>query len=127
MVGIEITQKLMNCFPNSFLNSNLEFIANRYSNLYFNLKNCLTEIDVKCKVLEWFSRDCFKTQAYRSRKRNEQYHNEILNCVNDYLDTHFTQGDMEKIYARLGNAINHELTIKFIESGYDMKLLEGER
>lgn len=31
---------------------------------------------------------------------------------------------MELLYTELGNCIRHELTIKFVSSGYDMKLLE---
>lgn len=127
MVNQEEIKKLMVCFPNSFINSEFEFIADRHSNLYFILHNCLTELDVKCKVLEWFSRDCFKTQVYRSKTRNEQYHNEILECVNQYLGTQFTQEDMEIIYNKLGNSICHNLTVAFVESGYNMQLLEGKQ
>ena len=46
--------------------------------------------------------------------------------INAYLGTNFTVEDMGIIYCKLGNAINSELCVKFIESGYDMKLLEKE-
>lgn len=48
----------------------------------------------------------------------------ILNGVNRYLGTRFSQDDMDEIYCRLGNAIKHELTIKFIESGFDFEVLK---
>lgn len=124
MVNVEVAQKLMRCFPHSFINENFEFIACRENNLYFMLTNCESELDVKCKVLEWFSRDCFKSMCFRSSKKNNEYHERILECVNDYLGTAFTQDDMDKIYGCLGNAIHHDLTIKFIESGYDMEVLK---
>jgi hypothetical protein len=33
---------------------------------------------------------------------------------------------MELIYQKLGNSINHDLTIKFVKSGYDMNILKSE-
>lgn len=35
--------------------------------------------------------------------------------------------DMYWIYDKLGNAVDHELTIKFIESGYDLELLYPQK
>ena len=50
----------------------------------------------------------------------------MLEGINDFLETDFTESDMEEIYRHLGNAINHEKTMRFIESGYDFKVLEEE-
>ena len=52
----EMSKKLMRCFPNSFINYQGEFIAHREANEYFILDNCKDELEVKCKVLAWFSR-----------------------------------------------------------------------
>ena len=38
-----------------------------------------------------------------------------------------TQDDMYCIYDKLGNRVNHELTVKFIESGYDLSLVRPKR
>lgn len=35
-----------------------------------------------------------------------------------------TPEDMEYIYTNLGNGINHELCMKFVKSGYDLKVIE---
>ena len=40
------------------------------------------------------------------------------------LDTHFTPEEIEYIYTNLGNGINHELCMKFVKSGYDLKVIE---
>ena len=48
-----------------------------------------------------------------------------MDNINNYLNTNFTKEKMELIYTKLGNAINHNLTIKFVESGYDTKILES--
>ena len=85
LISWDIVTKLMNCFPNSVINHNAEFIAHIRSNTYF-----------------------------------------ILNGINQFLDTDFTEKDMEQIYTYLGNACNHEKTLRFIASGYDMSVLERD-
>ena len=49
----------------------------------------------------------------------------MLNGVNDFLGTDFTESDIEEIYTYLGNRCNHEKTVRFIESNYDMSILKG--
>lgn len=124
MVEWNVIQKLMSCFPRSFMNSCGEFIAHDKANEYFILHNCESELDVKCKTLEWFSRGAYKTEPYRTRKKNDEFHRFMLNGINSFLETEFTEEDMEVIYIYLGNAVNHEKTIRFIESGYDMNVLK---
>lgn len=119
----EMGKRLMRAFPNSFINYQGEFIAHRYANEYFILDNCQTELDVKCKVLEWFSRGAHKTAPYRGAKKNQEFHNFMLSGINAFLGTEFDENDMDIIYTYLGNACNHKKTIRFIESGYDMGIL----
>ena len=116
----------MNCFPNSFINHNGEFIAEKKSNTYFRLEDCKTELDVKCKVLEWISRPAYKGQPYESEKKNKEFREFMLNGINRFLGTDFSQDDMEQIYTYLGNRVNHERTVAFVESGYDMNLFKGQ-
>ena len=115
--------ELMQSFNRSFINQHGEFIACEKTNLYFMLSNCADELEVKCKVLEWFSRDAFKTEPFRQKRKNEEYHNFVLNGINSYLKTSFASDDIEKIYQYLGNQINRNLTIDFIKSGYDITVL----
>ena len=115
-------QKLMAAFPNSSINQCGEFIAHHEANEYFMLKDCETELDVKCKVLEWLSRAAHKTAPFGERK-NEKFHRFMLNGINQFLGTNFTREDMEQIYTYLGNRCNHEKTTRFVRSGYDMGLL----
>lgn len=122
----EVITKLMNCFPQSFINQNGEFIAHVRSNTYLILKDCKTELDVKCKVLEWFSRPAHKTAPYSQEWRNRKFHEFMLNGINAFLNTNFTEKNMDEIYCALGNAINHEKTVQFVESGYNFEILEGK-
>lgn len=119
----ETKEALLEAFPNSFINNDDEFIADVKSNQYFSLKDCELPEDVDCKVLEWLSRAACKGQPYCQEWRNLKYRKRILDGINDYMDTSFTENEMMKIYTYLGNSCNHQKTIAFVKSGYDMKLL----
>lgn len=127
MIEWEYITRLMKCFPHSFINQHGEFIAHRETDAYFKIDNCKSELDIKCKVLEWLSRDAYKTEPFRARRKNEEYHAFMMGGINRYLGTSFTDEQMETIYTYLGNACNHEKTIRFIESGFDMSLLAEDK
>lgn len=120
----KVVIKLLNSFSGSFINHCGEFIAHKKGLAFFTLTNCETEMDVKCKVLEWLSRDAYKTEPWRSEKKNTEHHEFIRNGINEFLGTDFTHEDMHRIYTKLGNCANHGLTIRFIASGYKMEVLE---
>ena len=48
----------------------------------------------------------------------------IKDGINKLLDANFTQEDMEYIYTYLGNGIKHELCMKFVQSGYDLGVID---
>jgi len=122
MVEWSVAERLMGAFPGSFINHRGEFIAHQEANEYFILRSCETGLDVKCKVLEWLSRGAFKTAPFGKRK-NEELHAFMLAGINKFLGAEFAATDMDEIYTYLGNAVNHEKTVQFVESGYDMATL----
>ena len=126
MVEWNIVEHLMQSFPESLINQKCEIIVHRESNQYFILEDCQTELDVKCKVLEWLSRAAYKTAPFGERK-NRVFHKFMLDGINAFLGTSFTEGDMDTIYTYLGNACNHAKTVRFVESGYDMAVLKEGR
>lgn len=111
-------------FPECFLNQHQELIVHKASNTYICLSDCRNSIDIKCKVLEWFSRPASKGQPYRQEWRNRKFRKFMLDGINNFLKTDFTEDEMEIIYQYLGNAINHDKTLRFIKSGYDLSVLE---
>jgi hypothetical protein len=123
MVDSNITKRLSASFPKSFINCALEFIAHRTANEYFRLEDCETELDVRCKVLEWLSRGAYKTEPFATKRKNEEFHAFMLNGINMYLGTDFTEEDIAIIYQKLGNRVCHSLTVEFVNSGYDMSVL----
>lgn len=119
----EAKEALMQAFPESFINDRNEFIAHKRANQYFLLEDCEYPEDIDCKVLEWFSRGASKGIPYHQEWRNKRFRKFMLDGINKYLDTDFTETDMEKIYTYIGNACNHEKTKLFISSGYKMEVL----
>lgn len=50
--------------------------------------------------------------------------NTYINLNHCSTPDEFKAEDMEYIYTNLGNGINHELCMKFVKSGYDLKVIE---
>lgn len=126
MVNQKVLNDLFGAFPNAIMNRNLEFVAepNRRVNSYFRLEDCETREDVTAKVLEWLSRESYKSQHYHVDWRNKEVHEYHLRGINTFCGTNFTNDDIEIIYTRLGNRVNHRLTLDFIHSDYDMSVLK---
>lgn len=106
-----------------FINYLGELILYRETNLFFNANDIRSWKDVACKLLELCSRDACKTQPFTSSKRNKKYNNQVRNIINEFLGTDFNEDDMWLIYTKLGNEVNHQLTLDFINSGFDLNVL----
>jgi hypothetical protein len=126
MVNQQVLNDLFGAFPDAIMNRNLEFVAepNRRVNSYFRLDNCESREDVVCKVLEYLSREAFKSQHFDAEWRNRQVHDYHHRGINRFCGTNFTKDDIEVIYTYLGNECNRKKTLDFIHSGFDMAVLE---
>lgn len=116
-------KKLLNCFPDSYINNNLEVILIPKTNTYFSLKGCSTKRDIVAKVLMWCTRDISETRPYEYHKRNIRFYVENRERLEKYLGKKI---NVDVIYHKLGNGINKGLTYQFIDSGFDMDLLYEE-
>ena len=116
-------QKLLNCFPDSYINRNLEVILIPKTNTYFSIVGCSTKRDIIAKVLMWCTRDIAKVRPYQQQKRNIAFYIDNRDRLRKYLGSNI---DVDVVYHYLGNGINKELTHRFIESGFDMDLLYKE-
>ena len=126
----DAASKLLSCFKNSvFLTDRnpIEFIADKASNTYFIFGNCLTKEEIDCKVLEFLSYSAYKSRPFSSNIKNKEFHAKMLNSINQYLDTNFSEQDMELIYTYLGSRCNHEKTLDFIRNGFDMDVLQNKK
>ncbi len=110
-------KRALNIFPQSFINRNNEIILQPKNNVYFRLDDVESELDFKCKMFAWVSRPIAKSL-------NKYWWPRVLLNFNEYMGTNFTKDEMYKIYDRLGNDVNRYLTILFIESNYDLSLLD---
>lgn len=123
MVILNELLKLMECFPGSCITSEGFLSLNKKHSGFF-VKDLESADDIKYKLLAWVSRDACKTQFYQQRIRDIRLWAEVRDSMNEYLGTHFSQEDMMKIYTRIGNDVNRKLGKAFIQSGYDMTMLE---
>lgn len=114
----DLRGRITRAFPKMFVNRQFEAIIYPKRNSYFLLSGVETEEQLIAKVLEWLSREACKSISPASQR----YH---LDGINAFLGTSFTQEDVRKIYQHLGNCINHDLTLRFIQSGYDLNILDG--
>lgn len=98
----EARAKLLECFPGSFIRDSddvgYEFIAHPRTNQSFILEDCHYVEDIEAKMLEWLSRAAFKTAPYSQEWRNRRFHEFMLSGVNAFLDTDFSEEDMDLIY-----------------------------
>lgn len=115
----KLIKVVRNHSPKCFISSNFELIVEPKNNIYFRLEDVETELELKCKVIAWLSRPSCKGVSNYWQKR-------IRAIVNEFLGTDFEVRHMESIYTRLGNDCNRNLTIKFIESNYDLRVLEKD-
>lgn len=112
-----IVERALKVFPKSFINKSNEIILEPKNNVYFRLEDVNGELDFKCKMFAWVSRPI-------SKSLNKYWSPRVLKSFNEFMGTHFTKDEMLQIYDRLGNDVNRKLTICFIESNYDLSLLE---
>ena len=117
-------KKLLGLFPRSYINQNLEVILIPKINTYFNLEGVGSRRDIIAKLLMWCTRTIAKGQPFRNKKRNDMYREATKRALNYYLGTLFSDEDINLIYQRLGNGINQDLTYSFIDSDFDMEVLD---
>lgn len=110
-------RKLMNIWRKSFINNNFELILELIRNIYINLDMYNTKKELQMNILEWKSRPCIKGD-------DDKYLDDFREKFNKYFGKNFTFEQIELIYQRLGNGVNHELCEKFLDSNFDFKILE---
>ena len=111
-------------FHGSFVNKNNELILIPETNLYIILSDCKTKLQLFAKVLEWCSRDSCFSLHYMVMKINKLYWKQNREALNSFFDQNWSHKDMSLIYETLGCHVNPTLTKQFIESGFDLKILE---
>lgn len=123
----KLLKKIMKCYIGSFINGNNELILDNKANVFFRLEDIKSDLILKCKLIEFGSRGACKTEPYKVRHLNLTFQKRHRDNLNKILETNFSEEDMKQIYTRLGNGVNRQLTIEFIESGFEMEVLSYEQ
>ena len=121
----EIIHRLKCCFPKGYMNFNNEFIAHRQANRNYGcaccaLRNCTNAEEVICAAIESFSYDCCKSRPFKSSDVNVDFRQYMIDGMNDFLGTAFTENEFATIYVHLGNRADRQLTLLFVDSGYNV-------
>ena len=112
-------RRIQAAFPQAFVNMQNELIFSLKTDSGFSLKDVTDETQLKAKILEWLTWAAIKAVSPKERKLH-------FEGINKLLGTNFTLEEMTDIYTYLGNGINHDLCVKFVESGYDMTMIQKE-
>nr|DAM89265.1 MAG TPA: hypothetical protein [Caudoviricetes sp.] len=119
--------KIMSAFPHSFIKyyvyGGFEITLDEQNVLCFSLEEIESDLELKRRFISVVSR-CYKTQPYRTSKRNIQWQQKHISAFNKALGTKFNADEIAYIYTYLGNGCNKPIAIKFIESGYNIEILK---
>lgn len=107
---IEDVFELLSYFPDAFINKEKELILIPKINLFFQLNDVQNRRDLIYKLLAWCSHD------FSNSKKT-------LKQLNKFLKTNFEAHEMEYIYKKIGNGANKDWAYKFIDSDFDMEVL----
>lgn len=119
--------KLMQSFPYTLYRGDGTFFIkcnSKHRVTDFTVLESDSNLIIKCKVLEWCSRAATKFYDYINMAQNNKVSKMMLDGINKFLDTNFSEEDMELIYTKLGNAIRRNLTMQFVLSNYNMEVLK---
>lgn len=115
--------ELIKSFPGCFITQENELIIHKKMNIFIMMDNIKTKRQLAANMLQWLSREASESYHYSGRKKNDKYRNFVLDGINHFLNTNFTQDDMRIIYCNLGGGANRDLAFKFIDSGYDFRII----
>lgn len=119
--------KIMLAFPRSrieyYVYGGFVIYLDEKNMFWFSLEKIESDIELKRRFISAVSR-CYKTEPYRTSKRNIEWQQKHISAFNEALGTNFTEDDFEYIYTYLGNGCNKPIAIKFIESGYELNVLK---
>lgn len=116
-------RNLMRCFPDSYVDCDGFFYADKDGVSPFCLKRCGTKEDIMVMVLDNLSYSACLSRPYIERERNVAVHEKILRGINAYLDSSFSEGDILNVCKFTMHASDIELR-EFIRNGYDLNAIE---
>ena len=119
--------KIMLAFPRSrieyYVYGGFVIYLDEKNMLWFSLEKIESDIELKRRFISAVSR-CYKTEPYRTSKRNIEWQQKHIFAFNEALGTKFNDDEIAYIYTYLGNGCNKPIAIKFIENGYDLNVLK---
>lgn len=111
--------EFMSCFPmfQCYINKHRECIINPKHNIYLSLVDVYCRNDLENKVISWLSRPSYKGMPKKIAEH-------CLSGLNKFLGTSFSKDEIMKVYTAFGNDANSLWRMKFVNSRFDMKVID---
>ena len=108
--------KIMTAFPHSFIKyyvyGGFEITLDEKNVLWFSLGEIESDLDLKRRFISAVSR-CYKTEPYRTFKRNIEWQQKHISAFNTVLGTKFNIYEIAYIYTYLGNGAQFSVKAPF--------------
>lgn len=124
---VETLEQLRRCFPQSYINFDQEFIAHRRGGGACSLRGCDRPMELRCRVIEQLVRECCKTRPFKTAQANLQYRDYMAQGLGRFLGICLTEREWLAVYTALGNGVDRQLTMDWIASGYDLKVIRSRK
>lgn len=118
----DYVQRLFWIFPDGKLDKNRDFVTR--GGIRINLSYCCDKDDVIIQILENHSKDVIRDKAFRRRSWNDRRKARLIKAFNQYIGADLTEEDWRRIKAVLCNTNRHTLARRFMQSLFDMKILD---
>lgn len=120
---VQTIKTLGECFPGGYVNFDQEFVAHRRAGAVCDMKGCTSPLELRCRVIEQLVGHCCKTRPFKGAEANVSFRRFMMEGMGRFLGVKLVESEYELVYERLGNGIDRQLTVEWVRSGYDLRVL----
>lgn len=92
-LSFKTLQRLLKCFPDSFIDENMNFVISKSANIYIDLNKCKNKDDLVYELIYLLSQYVYKTEPYYIKSQNIGLHKMIKDSINNFLSTNLNIND----------------------------------
>ncbi len=92
-LSFKTLQRLLKCFPGSFIDENMNFIISESVDIYIDLNKCKNKNDLVYELIYLLSQYVYKTKPYYIKSQNIGLHKMIKDSINNFLSTNLSIND----------------------------------
>lgn len=92
-LSFKTLQRLLKCFPGSFIDENMNFIISESADIYIDLNKCKNKNDLVYELIYLLSQYTYKTEPFYIKNQNIGLHKMIKDSINNFLSTNLSVDD----------------------------------